>query len=114
MFANTKIVLSTAIILGTASVTLANYALAESTSNSKYGVWEDEWVVQGDTWLRRDDLTNSRFENNALTVPAPTAPSFTDPVGDRHLKRPLASVRAQAGGGAVSTLRQIRKSAHQD
>jgi hypothetical protein len=112
MFANTKIALSTAIILGTASVTLANYALARSTSNSKYGIWEDEWVVQGDTWLRRDDLTNSLFGNNALT--APTAPSFADPVGDRHLKRPLVSVRAQARGGAVSTLRQMRKSAHQD
>ena len=85
MFTNTKIALSTAIILGTASVTMANYALAEGTSNSKNGVWDNEWVVQGDTWIRRDELTNSRYGNNALTLPAPTGPSVTDPtVSDRH------------------------------
>ena len=85
MFTNTKIALSTAIILGTASVTMTNYVLAECTSNSKNGVWDNEWVVQGDTWIRRDELTNSRYGNNALILPVPSGPSFTDPkVRDRR------------------------------
>jgi hypothetical protein len=85
MFTKTKIALSTAIILSTASVTPLNYAFAEGTSNSENGVWNKEWVVQGDTWIRRDELTNSRYGNNALILPAPSGPSFTDPkVPDRH------------------------------
>jgi hypothetical protein len=78
MFTKTKIALSTAIILGTASVTLTNYAFAEGSSNSEYGVWDKEWVVQGDTWIRRDELTT-------LISPAPSEPRLTDPkVRDRH------------------------------
>jgi hypothetical protein len=86
MFTKTKIAVSTAIILGTASVTLANDAFAEGTANSEYGVWANEWVVQGDTWIRRDELTNGRNGNNAFILPAPSEqPNFTDPkVRDRH------------------------------
>jgi hypothetical protein len=89
MFTKTKIALSTAIILGTASVTLANYAFAEGTSTPEHEVWDSEWVVQGDTWIRRDELTNSRYGNNAIMPPAPSGPSFTDPkVRDLHPERP--------------------------
>jgi hypothetical protein len=60
VFTKMQIALSTAIILGTASVILASHAFAESTSSLEYGVWDDEWVVLGDTWIRRDG-TNERL-----------------------------------------------------
>ena len=81
MFTKTQIALSTAIIVGTASVILANHAFAESTSNLEYGLWENEWVVQGDTWLHRDQLQNGTHESNTNgLVPKPSGqPSSIDP-----------------------------------
>jgi hypothetical protein len=60
MFTKMQIALSTAIILGTASAILASHAFAAGTSSFEYGVWDDEWVVLGDTWIRRDG-TNERL-----------------------------------------------------
>jgi tetratricopeptide (TPR) repeat protein len=49
MSTDTNIYLATAIILGTAAVTLTNYAFARDTSHSEQSAWDNKWVVQHDT-----------------------------------------------------------------
>jgi hypothetical protein len=79
MFTKTKFARSAAIILGITCMTLASHAFAEDTSSSGYGVWDNEWLVQGDTWIRRDELTIGRYGNNALMLPAPSEPRLAEP-----------------------------------
>lgn len=75
MFAKTTFALSGALILGAALVTLVGHAFAEDTPTSESGAWDKEWVVQGDTWIRGDEPTGSRFGTGAPTP----APRLSDP-----------------------------------
>jgi hypothetical protein len=85
MFRNTKIVLSAAMTFGATWFALANQTLAQGSYNFEPGVANSEWIVQGDTWIRREELIDNAYSgktNRLATVPSgqpgPLDPQLAD------------------------------------
>jgi hypothetical protein len=80
MCRNTKIALFAAMVFGATCIAPANRTLAEDSYNFEPGVANSEWIVQGDTWIRREEL----FGN---TYPGKTNPLATVPSGQPSARR---------------------------
>ena len=80
MYSNMMIALSAAMMLGAICIARANQTLNDGRYNSELGVATGEWIVQGDTWLRREELTGgpSTGKTSELAT-APGGQSNLDP-----------------------------------
>jgi hypothetical protein len=71
MCRNTNVALSAAMVFGATCIAPANQTLAEDSYNFELGGANSEWIVQGDTWIRREELFGNTYPGKPRTaVPA--------------------------------------------
>ena len=73
MCRSTKIALSAAMVFGATCIAPANQTLAEDSYNFEPGGANSEWIVQGDTWIRREELFGNPYSGKTdrlATVPS--------------------------------------------
>jgi hypothetical protein len=61
MYSNMKSALSVAMILGATCIAPADKSFAQGSYNFEPGVASSEWIIQGDTWIRREELIGSAY-----------------------------------------------------
>jgi hypothetical protein len=92
MLSETKVTLCAAIIMGITCLFHPNCAGAQTASTSESDRSYQDWVVQGDTWLRRQEPP-SRNPESAFRSFAPVIngePNSTDKKPADHSAKPLA------------------------
>jgi hypothetical protein len=68
-------------VFGATWIAPASQTLAEDSYNFEPGGADSEWIVQGDTWIRREELFGNTYpgKTNRLAAVSSGQPSPLDP-----------------------------------